>query len=506
MSSAQFDVDQSLLDTLNSGFSKREFENSVLDDTQAANLFSIPEFPAPGTDDLSDFNSLFTQNDNINVNEQHYLNGITPSLDSEETPGSTESVSLSPKSPLSSSTNVYNPTFAFGNQTAGNSTDDINGLGVNAGVEKRKASVAPISDSKKPAKSAKATPRAKPGRKAETSEPANKKKAQNRAAQRAFRERKERHLKELEDRVAELETESQATNTENEFLKQQVERLQAELKKYRSSRGSQSSIPLSSSGNSTSNSQFTFEFPFFQRSQQSQGRNSSSPQSNSIDSSPSSLISPNSGIGSVSSASSSHSPNEKSCASSHEPAEDTFCEQLNLACGTKENPVPSAPAMTKGETPLIISALQNSHNEAAQTPFSTKSSVSADVISPPIFELDFLSEYRDPIFDNEDFTLPDLTTENSMFDPLTTDVNNKYPLYSRPEAPLAQKEETVPANPTKLMTCTAVWDRISQHPKFGDLDIDGLCAELRTKAKCSESGVVLSEKDVNNVLNTLNNV
>ena len=44
----------------------------------------------------------------------------------------------------------------------------------------------------------------KPGRKPLTSEPTSKRKAQNRAAQRAFRERKEKHLKDLETKVEDL--------------------------------------------------------------------------------------------------------------------------------------------------------------------------------------------------------------------------------------------------------------------------------------------------------------
>lgn len=45
-------------------------------------------------------------------------------------------------------------------------------------------------------------------------------------------------------------------------------------------------------------------------------------------------------------------------------------------------------------------------------------------------------------------------------------------------------------------------DRISVHPKFvsGELDMDNLCSELRAKAKCSETGVVVGERDVEEVL------
>ncbi|RMZ91545.1 hypothetical protein DV736_g1202, partial [Chaetothyriales sp. CBS 134916] len=73
----------------------------------------------------------------------------------------------------------------------------------------------------------------KPGRKPLTSEPTSKRKAQNRAAQRAFRERKERHLRDLETKVEDLEKVSEATSHENGLLRAHVERLQVELKEYR---------------------------------------------------------------------------------------------------------------------------------------------------------------------------------------------------------------------------------------------------------------------------------
>ncbi|KAL6874967.1 transcription factor [Trichoderma novae-zelandiae] len=73
----------------------------------------------------------------------------------------------------------------------------------------------------------------KPGRKPLTSEPTSKRKAQNRAAQRAFRERKEKHLKDLETKVEELEKASEAANHENDLLRAQVERISAELNHYK---------------------------------------------------------------------------------------------------------------------------------------------------------------------------------------------------------------------------------------------------------------------------------
>lgn len=103
-----------------------------------------------------------------------------------------------------------------------------------------------------------------------------KRKAQNRAAQRAFRERKEKHLKDLETKVAELEKASESTNHENGLLRAQVDRLQMELREYRKRLSMQTSglsrTPAFGQGltsyfagaaNSSSSSNFQFEFPKF---------------------------------------------------------------------------------------------------------------------------------------------------------------------------------------------------------------------------------------------------
>ncbi|KAF8585509.1 hypothetical protein K439DRAFT_1343224 [Ramaria rubella] len=55
-----------------------------------------------------------------------------------------------------------------------------------------------------------------------------KRKEQNRAAQRAFRERKEKHVKDLEDKVASLEAKTEIQATENENLRDLLSRLQNE--------------------------------------------------------------------------------------------------------------------------------------------------------------------------------------------------------------------------------------------------------------------------------------
>ncbi|KAG8532909.1 uncharacterized protein KY384_002787 [Bacidia gigantensis] len=108
----------------------------------------------------------------------------------------------------------------------------------------------------------------KPGRKPLTAEPTTKRKAQNRAAQRAFRERKERHLKDLETKVEDLEKASEATNHENGRLRGQVDKLNVELTEYRkrlslNSTGVSQSPPAPPKRNSSQNNDFTFAFPKF---------------------------------------------------------------------------------------------------------------------------------------------------------------------------------------------------------------------------------------------------
>ena len=71
--------------------------------------------------------------------------------------------------------------------------------------------------------------RKKPGRKPAVDEPKSKRTAQNRAAQRAYRERKEKYAKELETRVAELEQQLSDQSLffqENLLLKRRIDELE----------------------------------------------------------------------------------------------------------------------------------------------------------------------------------------------------------------------------------------------------------------------------------------
>ncbi|KAJ1979918.1 DNA-binding transcription factor yap1 [Dimargaris xerosporica] len=68
----------------------------------------------------------------------------------------------------------------------------------------------------------------RPGRKLLTTEAASKRTAQNRAAQRAFRERKQRYVETLEAKVKELEAKEKTTSEENARLRELIEQLRSE--------------------------------------------------------------------------------------------------------------------------------------------------------------------------------------------------------------------------------------------------------------------------------------
>ncbi|KAI5303477.1 hypothetical protein KEM56_007505, partial [Ascosphaera pollenicola] len=77
-------------------------------------------------------------------------------------------------------------------------------------------------------------PRPKPGRKPATDTPPTKRKAQNRAAQRAFRERRAARVSELEEQMRQVEEEH---NREISSLKAQIDSLSVQLQQYRNETG-----------------------------------------------------------------------------------------------------------------------------------------------------------------------------------------------------------------------------------------------------------------------------
>jgi len=346
-----------------------------------------------------------------------------------------------------------------------------------------------------------------------------KRKAQNRAAQRAFRERKEAHVKGLESRVTELEELTKSKDAENEKLKSQVEALQAELMAIRGQKfdfdfnmsnvqntmtdtapvrnpfqnkaqpnGQQSSpSPSSGSGSVTDSSLFRSGRSSLATSPENEVNKNATPN---IDI-PFDLFSSSSGPLTFTNPSTQPSPlfntdlfNNNSPAQSNvtstplfgqnqptSPVLDTFAQ--TLASLTKQNESPMSNNFNSSNVPPPSSTV----------PMSIFSSESMN-----LFNL------NDPLFNNWRDTSAQGTMDDNSFDIFDT----MFPAMSPgpflmdnmdlttfiTDSPVSSSSTpSIAATGEKGITCPELWEQVRNHPQFDEIDIDQLCAEMKNKAK-----------------------
>lgn len=206
--------------------------------------------------------------------------------------------------------------------------------------------------------------------------------------------------------------------------------------------------------------------------------------------------------------------------------ERSFCDKLGEACGNIKNPVPAA--MSTSNNGDVRAPGQNINSGNDFDGFDWFAQQNGGQFDPVLF-----GEYRDPqdailsqdfgTFFDDAFPLPDLGSPFN--DPQTT---KKDPVIKPDE------EEVVPGDKSQMMSCTKIWfvspqlfypsvfntsssylttttnitfrDRLQSLEKFrnGEIDVDNLCTELRTKARCSEGGVVVDQKDVDDIMGRAN--
>lgn len=203
-----------------------------------------------------------------------------------------------------------------------------------------------------------------------------------------------------------------------------------------------------------------------------------------------------------------------------------FCEKLNMACGNPRNPVPRA--MSKSDdkpSPAVINAAKS------PTPLLNGIDYFANQNGGQ-FDPTLFGEYRDTqnaIVGDGDFT-------GGFFNDAFLNAGYGSPFHFG-DTPAVQKpnpleeieriqdgeDEVVPGDDiNSMLNCHKIWsvdvpanigsctlkpcrDKLSSRPDFkdGTIDIDNLCSELRAKARCSESGVVVDHKDVEAALKRL---
>ncbi|CAK7901168.1 AP-1-like transcription factor Cap1p [[Candida] anglica] len=422
----------------------------------------------------------------------------------------------------------------------------------------------------------------KPGRKPIETVPKSKRTAQNRAAQRAYRERKEQRMKDLEDKVKSLENETIRATTESDFLKAQVDVLKSELARYRGTtdfsdlklptkvghlsnpvghKNSTTSSSGSLSGLSSSHTSpeedpkngISVSFPWSKNNLPTNkyslpdlvggSSSSTSPLDNT-------LVSPESS-NSISSTSNPNTVNSLQYENldfgiKFEEQSNPFCAQLtDGVCGTKECPVPKCKTETVQSTttdsPFTSLAdfkdpkhsenymndpfFNGDANDFTYPDVLTSNTIPSATNDPLSFlnddnfdvSLAFGDNFKQPHLDSYD-PISQLTTEESIYDPLkdqkntvesfdfneyvnTATSNSDKPTVNSlsPDIKSEDEDEVVPA-PEETVRCSEIWDRITSHPKYTDIDIDSLCNELKSKAKCSEKGVVINSSDVNQLL------
>ncbi|GMM29033.1 DNA-binding transcription factor [Martiniozyma asiatica (nom. inval.)] len=332
--------------------------------------------------------------------------------------------------------------------------------------------------------------KAKPGRKPVNTEPKNKRTAQNRAAQRAFRERKERKMKELEDKVQLLEDEKTQIVNESELLRLQVRNLMSELAQVKGEIETSSSSANSAIGTSSSVSSVSpNEKEWFQNTN---------------------VL---------------NELNNATFKGDGQYDENVFCNELQSACGSKECPMPKSVASPLTFNSVSTTSPFDSLASETTTPgkqeqmnFLFDSENIFDNIQNTNNNFDIVNQLdidfeTDDVFDNliknetpksSGLLFPELSSTSDSIpvkskDDMANIINKNETEYAN-SIFASDLEEKVPDNTASLMKCSQIWERITTHPRFDDIDIDGLCEELKQKAKCSEKGVVVDGSDVGALL------
>ncbi|KAK3833259.1 MAG: transcription factor PAP1-domain-containing protein [Linnemannia gamsii] len=456
----------------------------------------------------------------------------------------------------------------------------------------------------------------KAGRKPLTTEPTNKRKAQNRAAQRAFRDRKERYVKSLEDRIKELEDLNpgkgdtklaeenlnlkvlvQKLETENYFLKEQaftfdfpiaqpgLYNLAKTANDNNSSTGSEQSSPSpvsqpinnptatpakkATAGKTyTSTTNAATKPPTFDQLPWSPPSSigdsvPNSPLENAESTPEPEVTTPqmtyvdNAGIvPRVHNSNNNNNNNNASAASARDLA--LFSSLLDGA-GNTYSVVPNLGPSTTNVT-NSLNAYSPSTIVSHPSPASTLIATSQHSPSPtiddlvnntPLFDahgniqfpatttstsmglpsLTFeqtqalFTDFRDPSDHRDFFATFEDPVEQVPFPPeaigglfndqlfnYTNSFANVASTPSREESheflgkvtEWTQKEGLPPLDENeRALPCPEVWEHIAKHPNFDDADIDDLCAEMKSKAKCSGHGPVIPVKEVTNIMNRM---
>ncbi|KAL8846071.1 MAG: hypothetical protein Q9221_008817 [Calogaya cf. arnoldii] len=186
------------------------------------------------------------------------------------------------------------------------------------------------------------------------------------------------------------------------------------------------------------------------------------------------------------------------------PKEDKrmFCDKWATACGNTLDSVPGAMSQTGNAPALPSSVMESPSNEINGIDWMARQNGGQ-------FDPELFGDYRDTQSDllnsdffSEAFLSQDFNTPFNMPEDLALAEPKKDLMQQVEEQKEAEHNEVVPAGPKQYLTCDKLWDRVQQSEKAqsGEVDMDNLCSQLKAKAKCSGTGAVIEQKDVDAIL------
>ncbi|KAL3476277.1 transcription factor PAP1-domain-containing protein [Aspergillus californicus] len=228
--------------------------------------------------------------------------------------------------------------------------------------------------------------------------------------------------------------------------------------------------------------------------------------------------------------------------------EASFCAQLGMACGNIKNPVPvvrhQSESVTNTPNPPQGNTTNSGTNENVGNSANHENIANYDFSgnNDDIAGFDFLAQqnggqfdpllfgdWREPqdailqqdfnTFFDDAFPLPDLGSPSHNLSEAGPNTQPKKSLLEQIDNKM--DEEVVPGeDKARMLSCNKIWydprqnrpgshanddvtrDRLQSMEKFrnGEIDVDNLCSELRTKARCSEGGVVVNQNDVDDII------
>jgi AP-1-like factor len=346
-------------------------------------------------------------------------------------------------------------------------------------------------------------------------DPKQKRKAQNRAAQRAFRERKEKHVSELQERIRELEALTSKTDEdliqENNLLKEQLKKLEEE-------------------NYALKDAKFTFEFPVSDQQQQQPDSNNNT--NASPISPPDSLASPTTTTTPTTTndmledtyGGSSSSSNEQSPRSSNQE-DDSDAPATKTPTSLQD---PSSFLSFGSITPsqgfdfLAMGSGGSDMFPSSTTTTTTPTPTTSGYDAKDLFHTkgDLFTGYRtSDDFYTDDFLLGNTTglpalfggggdddlfgfssTASSANQTTAPFVLDQFYMPDEQPRPHVRKETLQASLQRAKQNGVRAFEVQEQLKNCPDFNLDDLCADLKQKASCCESKYVLTEHDVESYL------